>query len=139
MKKGVLVFKGDAGRPDNNLAKCLIKGVETNEKLTALATALEAHTDCKVVSRSFNEVTDLAVAAPGANANVDKKGIITMKDPSTGNIVKIEIPAPKAADYTLVGQGERYTSEALSSIVSAVNTATGKTYIGLSGKVIGRP
>lgn len=132
--KGVIMWQGDYGKPEANIVKGIYREVTDAAALDTLATALLAHTDCNVYAKHYNSVTETGSSAPGVDANVDEKAQIVLKDSSNGKIIKFLIPAPVAADFELVGQGERMTSVALTAIVSALNTATGKTYIGLYGK-----
>jgi hypothetical protein len=136
MNKGIIVWKGDLGSPPNNFAKSTIEGVTDDAALSALATALLAHSDCVVARRSFNAVTGVTTTAPGVSANVDNKCTVFMQDPSTLHTISLEIPAVKAASMEVVDNAEfeRMTAAALALVVAAVNTATGKSLTGLYGK-----
>jgi hypothetical protein len=136
MNKGIIVWKGDLGSPPNNFAKTTIEGVTDDIALATLAAALLNHSDCVVARRSFNSVTGVPGGSPGVSANVDNKCTVYMQDPATLHTVSLEIPAVKAASMEIVDNAEfeRMTAAALAAIVSAVNTATGKSLIGLYGK-----
>ena len=136
--KGVIIWQGDAGKPEAHLSKGLFREITDAAALDTFATAMLAHTDCNVYSKHFNSITETGDAAPGASANVDVKGMVVVKDSADGSIHKFMIPAPAAADYELVGQGTRMTALAISTSVGLLNTATGKTYVGLYGKKIQR-
>jgi hypothetical protein len=132
--KGVVVFIGDYGNPESHLAKSMYRDITDSAALDTFVTALALRTDCNIYSKHFNSVTETGSGAPDASANVDIKAMIVVKDSADGSIHKFMIPAPKAADFEEQGQGDRYTDAALSAFVTALNVATGKTYIGLYGK-----
>jgi hypothetical protein len=137
VNKGVIVWRGDFGRPETHYAKSIIRDVTSDAALETLITSLLSHTDCNSAKRSFNTVNEMTDSAPGADANVDRRAVYYFRDEDL-TIKKLELPAPPAIDTENQGQGERVTAAALAAVVAAVNTATGKTYTGLYGKVIQR-
>lgn len=133
--KGVITWRGDLGNPDNNYSRSTFEGVTDATAMGVLVTALASHSDCNVAKQSFNSVTSGTDSGPGVGANVDVKGNIFMRDPVTLHLVKASLPAPVDADFESIAgtQGERYTAAALTAIVGAINTATGKSYVALYG------
>ena len=132
--KGVITWMGDYGNPESHLSKGTFRDVTDSTALDTLATALSAYTDCAIYAKHFNQVTETGAAAPGADANVDVKAMIVMKDSSDGTVVKFLIPAPVSTMFEQQDQGDRVTAVALAAIVAAVNAATGLTYVGMYGK-----
>ena len=140
MNKGVMIWRGDAGRPNNHYAKSTLEYITDDAALNTLITGLLAHTDCNCAKRSFNTVTGMTDSAPGASANVDRKATVYMRNTTTLHVVKMELPAPIAADCEVVGDGERLTPAAMTAIMTLVNAAvTGVTYTGLYGVVTQSP
>ena len=133
--KGVIVWRGDFGNPESHYAKSVITGVTDDAALSTLITALLAYSDCNAAKRSLLTTTKMTDAVPVADANVDYRGVVYMQDTDL-SIHKIEIPAMVSTAVEDTPQGERVTAAALAAIVAAINTATGKTYTGLYGKVI---
>jgi hypothetical protein len=127
VKKGVLLWRGDAGRPEAHMGRSLIIGADDDTKLATFATAMEAHTKCNVAGRSFNSKTTGSMDAPGAGADVDVKATIYMKDPADDSTRHYSYPAPVDADFELKDVGERMTSVALTAIMADINTLLGLT------------
>ena len=97
--KGVIIWQGDAGKPEAHLSKGLFREITDAAALDTFATGMLAHTDCNVYAKHFNSVTETGSSAPGVDANVDVKGMVVVKDSADGSIHKFMIPAPAAADY----------------------------------------
>jgi hypothetical protein len=76
--------------------------------------------------------------APGADppANVDRKAIIYMRDPDTLRVHVLTLASPVDADVEDTPEGERITNAAGVAITGLVNTATGREYTFMYGKVI---
>jgi hypothetical protein len=134
--KGTITFRGDSGAPENHYSKGTIHGITDDAALATLLTTLGSHTLCNVAKRAFSSNTAGVDAAPGADANVDRKAIYYFRDPTTLNVHSFTIPAPVDADCVDTSEGERVTAAALASVVGAINTATGKSYSALYGVVI---
>lgn len=137
--RGIIVYKGDYGSPESNLSKGTFKDVLDSAKLDTLATALIAFSDAVVAAKHFNSVTEVTTTPPGADANVDLKAMIVLKDTGDGSVIKFLIPAPKASLYEATEQGDRVTDANMATITAAVNAATGKTFTPLYGKIIQKP
>jgi hypothetical protein len=136
VNKGVIIFRGDAGRPQNHYSKSTIEYPTDDTTLATFCTSFAAHTEANIARRSFNTVTQMTDSAPGTGVNMDNRCVLYMRDPATMHIVSFEYPAPVAADWITVAEGDRLTSVALNAIVADINTMTGKSYSGLYGKVI---
>lgn len=134
--KACIIWRGDLGNPKNNYSKSLVDSVTDDTALGTLVTALAAYTDCNSAKRSFLTITGMTDSAPSADANVDRKGIVYFRHPTTLKVHSITIPAPKSTATEDTDLGERMTSAAVSAIVSAINTATGVSYTALHGVVI---
>jgi hypothetical protein len=134
--KGVIIWRGDLGNPESHYSKSQIPDVTDDTALGVLVTALDALTDCNDAKRSFISNTLLTDSEPGASANVDRKAICYFRDPTTLKVHSITIPAPVSSAVEDTDQGERVTSTAMGTIVTAINTATGKSYTALYGVVI---
>lgn len=135
---GIVTWRGDAGRPESHLGRSRIRNVTDDTALATLVTTLLTHTDCNAASRSLVESTEINNTAPGVDANVDQKGIVFFKDSADGSVHRISLPAPVSTDYELLDVGLRYTSTAGTAIITAINTATGKTFTFLYGIVVGK-
>jgi hypothetical protein len=133
--KGVVVFRGDSGAPENHYSKAQISDVTDDTALATLATSLAALSDANVAKRSFVELTIVTDAAPGADANVDKKAVAYFRDPTTLHVHSVTIPAIKDTAWENTNEGDRLTAASMTAIVSAINTATGKSYTSLYGVV----
>jgi hypothetical protein len=134
--KGVIIWRGDLGNPESHYSKSQIPDVTDDTALGVLVTALDALTDCNDAKRSFISNTLITDAEPGADANVDRKAVCYFRDPTTLKVHSITIPAPKSTAVENTDQGERVTSTAMGTIVTAINTATGKSYTALYGVVL---
>lgn len=134
--KGVIIWRGDSGNPKSHYSKSQIASVTDDAALSTLITALDALTLCNDAKRSFVSNTLLTDSAPGASANVDRKAIAYFRHPTTLKVHSLTIPAPVASACENTDNGERLTAAAMSTIVSAINTATGITYTALYGVVI---
>jgi hypothetical protein len=132
--KGVVVFRGDYGRPRSNYSKTTIKSVTADGALGTLATALATYSDANYAKRSFITETTATDSAPGAAVSMDTKGVIWLKDTADGSIVTVTIPALKTTAWEVKDAGKRITTTVLTAVQSAMNTATGKTYTALYGK-----
>lgn len=130
-----IIWRGDYGNPESHYSKSQIAGVTDDTALGTLTTALAALTDCNQAKRSFISVTLGTDSAPSADANVDRKAIAYFRHPTTLKTHSLTIPAPVDSACEMTDQGERLTSTAMSTIVSAVNTATGVSYTALYGVV----
>jgi len=128
ISKGTIIWRGDAGRPKNHYSVSRIEGVTDDAALNTLITTLSAHSDCNVAKRVFNSITLMTDSAPGADANVKDRALITMRNPANIHVVKYEFAAPKAASVELGEHGDKLTSAAETAIVDAINIA-----LGLSG------
>lgn len=133
--KGVIVWRGDKGKPRGHYSKTTIGSVTDDAALNTLITALASHTDCNSAKRSFLSNTGMTDALPGANVNVDKKGIVYFRHPTTLKVHSVTLPGITAASTELVDEGERMTPAAVAAIVTAINTATGIAYSPLYGVV----
>lgn len=136
--KGVIVFRGDYGRPRSHYSKTTIKGVTADAALGTLATALAAYSDANYAKRSFIVETTATDSAPGSSVSMDTKGVIWLKDTADGSIVTVTIPALKSTAWEIKDSGKRITPAVLTAVQSAINTATGKTYTALYGKFYDR-
>jgi len=134
--KGVIIWRGDLGNPKSHYSKSQIANVTDDTALGVLVTALDALTDCNDAKRSFVTNTLLTDSAPGADANVDRKAIGYFRHPTTLKVHSITIPAPVSTACEDTSDGERLTSAAMTTIVNAINTATGLSYTALYGVVI---
>jgi hypothetical protein len=129
------IWRGDYGNPESHYSKSQIAGVTDDTALNTLLTALAALTDCNLAKRSFISNTLVTDTAPGASANVDRKAVAYFRHPTTLKTHSVTIPAPKSSACEMTDQGERLTSAAMATIVSAINTATGLSYTALYGVV----
>lgn len=134
--KGVIIWRGDAGNPESHYSKSQISDVTDDTALQTLVTALLPYSDCNAAKTSFVANTLGTDSEPGADALVDLKAVCYMRDPDTLRVHSVTIPAPVATMYTTEDQGDRVTSAALTAIVGAINTATGKSYTALYGVII---
>ncbi len=134
MNKAVITWQGDFGGSGNNfLGKTVIRGVSTDAALVTLLGVLDGLTLANAARRSFNAVNVMQDTPPVAGADMDGKLVIVMKDPSTDLVTKMSIPAPDDADFVETSNGLRLSAALLASTVTAINTATGKSYNGLYG------
>ena len=133
--KGVAIWRGDLGNPETHYSKSMIAEVTDDAALATLVTALAALTDCNAAKRSFISNTSLTDSAPGASANVDRKAVCYFRDSTTLRVHSITLPAPKSS-ISEEGDNERVTAAAMTTIVTAINTATGKSYTPLYGVII---
>lgn len=134
--RGTIVYLGDYGIPESNISKSVFGDILSAAALGVLATGLDAYTDANISAKIFHSHDTTGLSAPGANANMDVKAQIVLKDSADGTIKKFLIPAPVSTMFVVEGQGDRVSSVALAAIVGLVNTATGKTFVGLYGKKI---
>ena len=134
--KGVIIYRGDTGNPNNHYAKGQIDSVTDAAALDTLATALATHTNCNISKKSFLSNALGTDAPPGAGANVDVKAIIYFRHPTTLKVHSFTLPAPAAADIEETSDGTRVKATSVSTIVGLINTATGITYSPLYGVVI---
>jgi hypothetical protein len=136
MTKGVVIYRGDYGNPESDYAKAQLGDVTDDAAFATFLGTLGSHTLCNVAKRSFLTVTLMTDSAPDADANVDRKAILYFRDPTTLKVHSFTIVSPVAADCEPAGQGERLTAAAVTALVAAINTATGKSYTGLYGVVV---
>jgi hypothetical protein len=134
--KGLLVWRGDFGSPEGHYAKSGVADVSDDAALAVLQTALAAYSDCNAAKRSYFTQTLGTDALPAADANVDQRAICYFRDPTTLKVHSVTIPAPKSTAIEDKPEGVRVTAAALTAIVAAINTATGKSYTALYGVVI---
>lgn len=134
--KGLLVWRGDLGAPEGHYGKSVVAEVTDDTALAIMQTALAAFSDCNAAKRSFFTQTVGTDTMPAASANVDLRAICYFRDPTTLKVHSVTIPAPKSTAYEDKAEGVRVTSAAMTAIVAAINTATGKSYTALYGVVI---
>lgn len=134
VQKGIIVFRGTRGSPQSNKVKCSIFGPTDATALGTLAATLATHSKCNAASRSFVDQADIDTSIPASPANTDIKGVVYFRDPDTLRTHSITIPDPVDADVDETqDEGDRLTDTAVSAIVTAINTATGKSYTPLYG------
>lgn len=134
--KGVIIWRGDLGNPESHYSKSQVSEVIDAAALLALQTSLLAFVDCNAAKRSFVASYIGTDSAPAAGANVDRKAVCYFRDPDTLKVHSVTLPAPKSTTVEDTVQGERVTPGSMTAIVAAINTATGKSYTPLYGKVI---
>lgn len=134
--KGVIIWRGDLGNPESHYSKSQVPDVTDDTALGTLVTALDALTDCNDAKRSFISNTLLTDEEPDADANVDRKAVCYFRDPTTLKVHSVTLPAPKSTAVENTDQGERVTSTAMGTVVTAINAATGKSYTALYGVVV---
>ncbi|MGB5749469.1 MAG: hypothetical protein WBM69_20995 [Desulfobacterales bacterium] len=134
--KGVIIWRGDFGNPENNYSKSQISDVTDVAALDTLATVIGGHSDCNIAKKNFTSITLGTDAEPGADANVDRKAICTFRDATTLKIVTMTFPGPKSTSVEDRDEGERVTDAAMIALEAGLEAATGKTLSSLSGKVI---
>ena len=130
---GVIEWLGDSGSPKSNLTPMVVPLCLGAAQLSAFMVAMDAHTLCKY--KQFNLVYSLGYvqAAPGVNANIDKKAIIYYRDPDDLKVHSLTYPAPIAADIEDTPSGKRIKDSSVATIVGYINTMTGKSYVPLHG------
>lgn len=133
--KGTIVWRGDAGRPNNHYSISRIEGVTDDTALATLITALAAYSDCNVAKRIFNSITGMTDSEPGTDANVKVKALFTMRNPTNLHVVKYEFPAPKFTAIELGEEGNKLTAAVEAGILAAINTACATSYTALSSNV----
>jgi len=134
-KKGMIIYRGDSGRPKTHYAKSTVDNVIDNAALTVLKTALNSYTDCNPAKQVFSESTLLVDAAPVTNANVDYRGTVYFRHPTTLKVHSFTLPAIAASAVEMKDEGERIKTADVSTIVAAIATATGIAYTPLYGVV----
>lgn len=136
--KGVLIWRGDIGKPRSNYSKTQIANVTDDTALGTLATALAAYSDANMAKRSHVTNTIGTDSEPGAtpSANVDSKGIVYFRDASDLSVHSVTIPALVSTAWEEKDEGYRVTPTAGAAIVSAIATATGNTLTFLYGVYI---
>jgi hypothetical protein len=94
-----------------------------------IKTFLDAYSLAGITGCSKNTLEAIVAKDAEVGSNIDKKAIITLKKPSTGEIRKVVIssPDPAAVETQQTENGERITSDALGSIKTAWATMTGET------------
>lgn len=135
-QKGIVIWRGDLGSPESHYSKSQISDVTDDTALATLVTTLTAYTLCNAAKRSFVTLTLGTDEEPGADANVDRKAICYMRDATTLKVHSITLPAPVDTAVEDTAEGERVTDAAMTAIVDAINSATGKSYSPLYGVVI---
>lgn len=127
----VYVFEGEIG----NQAKAAVRAITNEAAATTFRTFLQNHSESKVKAQSYSSriVVD---GAPDAGSDSDNRLVCRLQDTDTGDIVRVTIVDPKAADMENVpgkDGGKRATSTFMGLLVTAMNTATGNTYRALEG------
>lgn len=135
VKKAVVVFKGDYGRPPNHYSKTVINGIISEAALTTFLPTLGALTDANASKQSFNVISVINLEAPEADANVDKRAVLYFQDILDLSMTSLEVPAPKADIIESTPNGDRVKKSEGDAVATALNTATGKTYVFTHGEV----
>lgn len=136
--KGILVWKGDLGSPPTHVRRSEVSFPLSQNALGTFFDALLTYTDCKRQKASIVESNQYGDPAPGADVNVDRWAKIFFRDPTTLGIHSFSLPGIKSSAVEGTNRGERVTLAALSAIVTAINTLTGKSYTPLYGVVMQR-
>lgn len=139
--KGTIVFHGDRGTSQSpHTSKAVVNGVTALAALETLAGVLGGYSLCNVGRQSAVDFAAGTPSAPVANANVDERAIIYMRDTANDTVVSVTIPAWDETTYPLEAssEGDRIAAADVTAITAAVATATGKTLVGLWGKHIKR-
>jgi len=134
--KGVIIWRGDTGRPTTHYSKTQIVDVTDDTALGVLATALSAYSDANMAKRSHVTNTIGTDSAPAAAANVDKKAVIYFRNASDLGVHSVTIPAIKTTSIDVKDEGDRVKAADGAAIVAAIATATGNTLTFLYGVVI---
>jgi hypothetical protein len=145
VKKGVVMYRGDTGRPPSNLSTSRISGYAglTDALLETFVEFLEDVTLCNLSGRSYNIKTTGAEAAPDTDANIDIKAHVYMKNPADDTVVRFSYPAPVEADFEETPEGTRMTADALAAFMVAFNACVALTgdnmLVGLYGTKTQKP
>lgn len=128
-----LQMRGDSGSPRDHIVLTSRVPYISVTTLTTFSALMEAHSLCnaeyfwRVVGNDYNP------GAPGAGANVDKKGVIFYRDPATLVVYRFTYPCPIAADIEDIGYGKRLKQAAVIAIVDGIEAVGGGTYEPLYG------
>jgi len=136
--KGIIVWRGDMGRPTNHYSKTQIPDANDTPAVSVLATALAAYSTANIAKYSWVQSAVVTDEKPGAtpSANVDYRAIVYFRNTTTGNVHSVTIPAFLSTAVEETPEGDRVTDAAMIAIVAAIATATGETLVPLHGVVI---
>lgn len=101
-------------------------------EIKTFATVIQKYSDAVLSEVSYAQNEMQASKTPGATSNVDRKGIVLVKD-QRGAIHKVTIPSLKTGQTTKTDNGERLTAAIVEDIAKATATLIGKTCTGLYG------
>lgn len=130
-----MLWKGDTGTPMNHLSPSYIPLVPNNRytQLKTFATAVDAYSLCNYSFARETVCWKETEVAPGAGANIDKKGIIYFRDPRDWHVHTFTYPAPIAASIEDVGYGKRIKDATVIAIVALLSTFVEETLVPLYG------
>lgn len=137
--RGTIVWHGDRGTSKSpHTGKTVVNGAIGKTELVTYATTLEGYTACNRGRASVADFDAGTPSAPGADVNVDERGIIYMKDEVQDSVIVQTIPGWDTTGKPLVAssEGDRIADADVTAIAAAYATCTGKTVTGLWGKHI---
>ncbi len=138
LKTGSLLWTGDTGLPRGHQSRSDTGLIVGAAALATFATMIETHSLCNASFSYLIYTYDVTAGAPGAGANVDKKGMVYFRDPDTLEVLHFIFPDPIAADLEMTAWGKRIKSSAVTTIVALISTLSGIAYIPLYGTFMQR-
>jgi hypothetical protein len=133
LSKSTFVWDGNIG----NQAKTVVMGCTAEIRAAALLVSLMAMSDCGAAARSYSARVVLG-NTPATGSNSDYRGVAYFQDVATGSNLRITVPGIKSTMVEAVpGRegGERLTDACMTTLQTALQTATGKTLRKLYGVV----
>lgn len=139
---GIIFYLGDYGGGDRRIRNLRLPFVEgekpTNTDVWSVVLALDTYTQANWGAYENIKKWTGTNESPDIGANLDIKARIAFKDSADGKIYRIELPAPVAGMFDIQGEGDRVNPTILGTIVTALSTAYGRTFVPLWGKKIQR-
>lgn len=136
-KRGTIQFLGDQGSGTPSYAKTVVMNPTDAAALETLADYIETSlSDCVKNKTSIAESIDGSDVAPGTGVDVDVRAVILCRNTADGSITKHQIPGPTALAIIDTAEGRRVDPTLVAGFAAALSTATGNTYIGISGHII---
>lgn len=108
-------------------------GATTPSMVEAFGTVIQTYSDAVLVHASVKNTIDIPVSSPiPAGTNIERRGVVVIKDLDGGRRFNVSIPAVKTSAIEPNGSAQSGLTEACeSAVLSAWATITGRT-----GKVV---
>lgn len=128
MGRGYVEFQDAKGQS----SRINMLDVENIGAVETYGNKVKSYSDAGIVAVGYT-AAKYTKPAPGTTSNVDKKGIVIVKDTKRGVAHELTIPSLKTGQTESTPNGDRIKQDVVEGLATAYGTAIGVPMIGLYG------